>query len=95
MINSEGEGVVKYVDATKIIIKYNKSDEEKLISFDEDEKTYLLTKFLKTNQNTCMNIRPIVKVGDKVSKGQVLCEGYTQNGELTVGTLSALHVERI
>ena len=86
LINSEGEGVVKYVDATKIIIKYNKSDEEKLISFDEDEKTYLLTKFLKTNQNTCMNIRPIVKVGDKVSKGQVLCEGYaTQNGELALG----------
>ena len=86
LINSEGEGVVKYVDATKITIKYNKSDEEKLISFDEDEKTYLLTKFLKTNQNTCMNIRPIVKVGDKVSKGQVLCEGYaTQNGELALG----------
>ena len=86
LINSEGEGVVKYVDATKITIKYKKSDQEKLISFDEDEKTYLLTKFLKTNQNTCMNIRPIVKVGDKVTKGQVLCEGYaTQNGELALG----------
>ena len=86
LINSEGEGVVKYVDATKITIKYKKSEEEKLISFDEDEKTYLLTKFLKTNQNTCMNIRPIVKVGDKVTKGQVLCEGYaTQNGELALG----------
>ena len=86
LINAEGEGVVKYVDATKIIINYKKSDQEKLISFDEDEKTYLLTKFLKTNQNTCMNIRPIVNVGDKVSKGQVLCEGYaTQNGELALG----------
>ena len=86
LINSEGEGVVKYVDATKITIKYKKSDQEKLISFDEDEKTYLLTKFLKTNQNTCMNIRPIVKTGDKVTKGQVLCEGYaTQNGELALG----------
>jgi DNA-directed RNA polymerase subunit beta len=86
LINSEGEGVVKYVDATKITIKYKKSDEEKLISFDEDVKTYLLTKFLKTNQNTCMNIRPIVKVGDKVTKNQVLCEGYaTQNGELALG----------
>tara|TARA_Y100001954_G_scaffold87142_1_gene95557 strand:- start:18458 stop:22210 length:3753 start_codon:yes stop_codon:yes gene_type:complete len=86
LINSEGEGVVKYVDASKITIKYKKSDQEKLISFDEDEKTYLLTKFLKTNQNTCMNIRPIVKVGDKVAKGQVLCEGYaTQNGELALG----------
>ncbi|MAX68131.1 MAG: DNA-directed RNA polymerase subunit beta [Flavobacteriales bacterium] len=86
LINSEGEGIVKYVDATKITIKYKKSDQEKLISFDEQEKTYLLTKFLKTNQNTCMNIRPIVKVGDKVTKGQVLCEGYaTQNGELALG----------
>ena len=86
LINSEGEGTVKYVDAKKITILYNKSDEEKLISFDEDEKTYLLTKFLKTNQNTCMNIRPIVKVGDKVIKDQVLCEGYaTQNGELALG----------
>ena len=86
LINSEGEGVVKYVDATKITIKYKKSDQEKLISFDEEEKTYLLTKFLKTNQNTCMNIRPIVKVADKVTKGQVLCEGYaTQNGELALG----------
>jgi len=86
LINSEGEGVVKYVDATKITIKYKKSDEEKLISFDEDVKTYLLTKFLKTNQNTCMNIRPIVKAGDKVTKNQVLCEGYaTQDGELALG----------
>ena len=86
LINSQGEGVIKYVDATKITIKYKKSDEEKLISFEEDIKTYYLTKFLKTNQNTCMNIRPIVKVGDKVTKGQVLCEGYaTQNGELALG----------
>jgi DNA-directed RNA polymerase subunit beta len=86
LINSEGQGVVKYVDSTKITIKYKRSDQEKLISFDEEEKTYLLTKFLKTNQNTCMNIRPIVKVGDKVTKGQVLCEGYaTQNGELALG----------
>ena len=86
LINSEGEGVIKYVDATKITIKYKKSDVEKLISFEEDIKTYYLTKFLKTNQNTCMNIRPIVNIGDKVTKGQVLCEGYaTQNGELALG----------
>lgn len=86
LINSEGEGVVKYVDSTRITIKYKRSDQEKLISFDEEEKTYLLTKFLKTNQNTCMNIRPIVKIADKVTKGQVLCEGYaTQNGELALG----------
>jgi DNA-directed RNA polymerase subunit beta len=54
--------------------------------FDEDIKTYELTKFKKTNQSTCMNIKPIVKIGDKVKKGQVLCEGYaTQNGELAIG----------
>ena len=86
LINSEGEGVVSYVDSKKIIIQYKKSDEDLLISFDDDEKTYELTKFLKTNQNTCMNIRPIVSVGDKVKKDQVLCEGYaTQNGELALG----------
>ena len=86
LINAEGDGEVKYVDATKIVIKYKRSDEEKLISFDESEKTYFLTKFLKTNQNTCMNIRPIVNIGDKIIKDQVLCEGYaTNNGELALG----------
>jgi len=86
LINAEGDGKVLYVDASKITIKYIETEQEQLISFDEVEKTYLLTKFLKTNQNTCINIKPIVKVGDKVSKGQVLCEGYaTQNGELALG----------
>ena len=62
------------------------SDEEKLISFDDDVKVYSLTKFKKTNQNTCINLKPIVVKGDKVVKGQVLCEGYaTQNGELAIG----------
>ncbi|MBT3417632.1 MAG: DNA-directed RNA polymerase subunit beta [Flavobacteriales bacterium] len=86
LINAEGNGKVIYVDASKITIKYNKTEQEKLISFDVVEKTYLLTKFLKTNQNTCINIKPIVKIGDKVTKGQVLCEGYaTENGELALG----------
>jgi len=86
LINAEGEGVVDYVDAEEIIIRYNRNDEEKLISFDDDTKRYKLTKFRKTNQSTCINLRPIVKKGEKVKKGQVLCEGYaTENGELALG----------
>ena len=86
MINAEGEGEVIYVDSDKITIKYAQSSDDKLVSFDEDTKDYFLTKFQKTNQRTCINNQPIVRVGDKVKKGQVLCEGYaTQNGELAIG----------
>jgi DNA-directed RNA polymerase subunit beta len=86
LVNAEGNGVVEYVDANEIHIRYEMSDEEKLISFDDDVKIYSLTKFKKTNQNTCINLKPIVVKGDKVVKGQVLCEGYaTQNGELAIG----------
>ncbi|MGB1102531.1 MAG: DNA-directed RNA polymerase subunit beta [Crocinitomicaceae bacterium] len=86
LINAEGDGVVEYVDANEIKIRYNLSDKDKLVSFDGDVKTYELTKFQKTNQSTTINLRPIVSKGDKVSKGQVLCEGYaTQAGELALG----------
>ncbi|WP_299529246.1 DNA-directed RNA polymerase subunit beta [Ulvibacterium sp.] len=86
LINAEGEGVIEYVDAEKITIKYNRTDAERLVSFDEDEKTYELVKFRKTNQGTSINLKPIVSKGDKVKKGQVLCEGYaTENGELALG----------
>ena len=86
LVNAEGNGVVEYVDSNEIHIRYEMSDEEKLISFDDDVKVYSLTKFKKTNQNTCINLKPIVVKGDKVVKGQVLCEGYaTQNGELAIG----------
>ncbi len=86
MINAEGDGIVTYVDANTIKVKYNKTAEEELVSFDEAEKTYELTKFQKTNQRTCINIQPIVRVGDKIIKGQVLCDGYaTDNGELAIG----------
>ena len=86
LVNAEADGVVEYVDADKIIIKYNRSENENLVSFDSDTYTYPLTKFRKTNQGTSVNLKAIVEKGDKVSKGQVLCEGYaTQNGELALG----------
>ncbi len=86
LITSEGDGVVEYVDADNITIKYNRDDLAKLVSFVEDRKTYTLTKFQRTNQNTSINLRPIVRKGEKVVEGQVLCEGYgTQNGELALG----------
>jgi DNA-directed RNA polymerase subunit beta len=86
LINAEREGVVEYVDANKIVIKYDRSEEEKLVSFDSDEVSYDLIKFRKTNQGTSINLKPIVIKGDRVSGGQVLCEGYaTQQGELALG----------
>jgi len=86
LINAEGDGVVEYVDANEITIRYTRNDDERLVSFDDDVKTYRLTKFQKTNQSTCINLKPIVKKGEKVSVGQVLCEGYaTQDGELALG----------
>ncbi|MBL0128159.1 MAG: DNA-directed RNA polymerase subunit beta [Flavobacteriales bacterium] len=86
LLTAEGEGVVKFVDSDRILIDYKRSDEERTVSFDGDEKEYKLTKFLKTNQSTCMNLRPTVRKGDKVTKGHTLCEGYgTQDGELAIG----------
>jgi len=86
LINAEGAGVVEYVDANKITIKYDRTDDEKLVSFDVDEKSYNLIKFRKTNQGTNINLKPIVRKGDRVEEGQVLCEGYaTQKGELALG----------
>ena len=86
LINAEGEGVVQYVDANEIVIKYERTDDEAKVSFDSDVKSYALVKFRKTNQGTSINLTPIVKKGDKVTKGQVLSEGYaTQKGELALG----------
>jgi len=86
LVNAEGDGVVEYVDAQKITIKYDRTDEERLVSFEDDSKTYNLVKFRKTNQSTCINIKPIVVKGERVSAGQVLCEGYaTEDGELALG----------
>ena len=86
LINAEGDGTVEYVDANIITIKYDRSEEERMVSFEEDEKTYNLIKFRKTNQGTSINLKPIVRKGDRVVFGQVLSEGYaTQNGELALG----------
>jgi DNA-directed RNA polymerase subunit beta len=86
LINAEGDGVVEYVDSKEIRIRYVHNDNDDLVSFTGDTKSYFLTKFRRTNQNSCINLRPIVKRGDKVAKGQVLCEGYaTQGGELALG----------
>ncbi|MEI6456204.1 MAG: DNA-directed RNA polymerase subunit beta, partial [bacterium] len=86
LINADADGVVEYVDANEIIIRYKRDDKERLVSFEDDTKRYNLTKFARTNQNTCVNLRPIVRKGDKVTKGQVLSEGYaTKDGELALG----------
>ncbi|MCX7547656.1 DNA-directed RNA polymerase subunit beta [Xanthomarina sp. F1114] len=86
LINAEGSGVVEYVDSREITIKYDRTEDEAKVSFDSDTKTYPLIKFRKTNQGTSINLKPIVEKGDKVTKGQVLCEGYaTQKGELALG----------
>ncbi|OUR90366.1 DNA-directed RNA polymerase subunit beta [Flavobacteriales bacterium 34_180_T64] len=86
LINAEGDGRVEYVDANEITIKYERTDDAAMVSFDSDTKTYPLVKFRKTNQGTSINLKPIVEKGDKVKKGQVLCQGYaTENGELALG----------
>ena len=86
LINAEREGTVTYVDADKIVIKYDRTEDEILVSFDDEFTTYNLIKFRRTNQGTCINLKPIVRKGDRVHKGQVLCQGYaTEQGELALG----------
>ena len=86
LINAEGDGIVEYVDANEITIKYDRTENERMVSFDGDSKTYQLVKFRKTNQSTSINLKPIVSKGDRVQKGQVLCQGYaTEKGELALG----------
>jgi DNA-directed RNA polymerase subunit beta len=85
-IVAEGDGVIEYVDANEIVIKYDKTEEEQFVSFEGDVKRYPLLKYHKTNQNTNVTLRPIVQKGQKVQKGDILTEGYgTQNGELALG----------
>lgn len=86
LVVAEENGVIEFVDSTKIVLRYDLTDDQRLVSFDDELKTYNLIKFRRTNQDTCINLKPIVYKGDKVKKGQVLCEGYaTNNGELALG----------
>ena len=86
LINAEGDGVIEYVDASKIVIRYDRTEEEQLVSFEDNTKTYNLTKFRRTNQGTCINLKPIVNKGQRVIKGSLLCDGYaTEKGELALG----------
>ena len=86
LINAEGNGIVEYVDANEIVIKYDRTEEEELVSFDDNIKKYKLTKFRRTNQGTSINLKPLVRKGDRVTRGSLLCDGYaTEKGELALG----------
>lgn len=86
LIQAEKSGEVEYVDANKIVVKYDLTEDDKLVSFESASKVYPLIKMKGTNQGTCMNFKPIVKKGDRVQPNQILCEGYsTQKGELALG----------
>jgi DNA-directed RNA polymerase subunit beta len=83
---AEGEGIVEFVDSEEIVVRYERTEEEKFVSFEDDIRRYHISKFAKTNQNSSVNLRPIVKKGQKVTQGQIMTEGYgTQNGELALG----------
>ena len=85
-IQAEGAGVVEYVDADVIRIRYDRTEEEQFVSFDEPVKEYRLPKFRKTNQSTTIDLRPICDRGQRVKAGDILTEGYsTQDGELALG----------
>ena len=85
-VMAEGAGVVDFVDASVIRIKYDRTEDEEFVSFEDATKEYKLPKFVRTNQDTTIDLRPIVRSGERVEKGQILTEGYsTQNGELALG----------
>src|SRR5574338_655163 len=85
-IHADGDGVVEFVDANEIHVRYERDEAQKLVSFEDDLKIYRLTKFMKTNQETCINLRPAVKKGQRVKNGDFLTEGYaTKDGELALG----------
>ncbi len=86
LIYAEGDGVIDSVDAKQIVVQYDLTDDDKLVSFGSDKISYNLVKFRRTNQDTCINHTPIVKKGQRVTKGEVLVEGYaTEAGELALG----------
>ena len=85
-IQAEGAGVVEYVDADVIRVRYDRTEDEEFVSFEDSLKEYRLPKFRKTNQSTTIDLRPICDKGQRVEKGDILTEGYsTENGELAIG----------
>jgi DNA-directed RNA polymerase subunit beta len=85
-LHAEGNGVVEYVDGNEIHVRYNRSEMQQLVSFEDDLKIYKVTKFIRTNQETCINLRPSVVKGQKVVEGDFLTEGYaTKGGEMALG----------
>ncbi len=85
-IRAIADGYVEFADATRIVVRYNRTDTDRLVSFDGETTEYFLTKFKRTNQNTSVNIKPTVRSGQKIEKGQILTEGYgTKDGELALG----------
>ena len=86
LIKAEFDGVIEYVDATQIIVRYDVTDDDRFVSFDPEVVTYELQKYAKTNQGTTVDLKPIVRKGERISKGQILSEGYaTEKGELALG----------
>ena len=85
-IMAEGDGVVEYVDATLIKIKYDRTEDEEFVAFEPSVKEYKIPKFRRTNQSTTIDLRPICEVGQRVKEGDILTEGYsTEKGELALG----------
>jgi DNA-directed RNA polymerase subunit beta len=85
-VTAEEDGVIEYVDSDEIVVKYTQTEEQRFVSFDPEIKRYKLPKYKKTNQSTCVTLRPMVYKGQQVTKGQILTEGYaTSNGELALG----------
>ena len=86
MVKAEFDGVIEFVDAREIIVRYDISEEDRFVSFDPEVVTYKLQKYAKTNQGTTVDLNPIVVKGQRVKKGEILTEGYaTENGELALG----------
>jgi DNA-directed RNA polymerase subunit beta len=85
-ITAEGAGVVEYVDARVIKVRYDRTEDEEFVAFDDALKVYNIPKFRKTNQSTTIDLRPICEKGQRVVEGDILTEGYsTENGELALG----------
>ncbi len=83
---AEADGIIEYVDAAEIHLRYDMTEDERYVTFDPEIKIYKLPKFLKTNQGTSVSLRPIVEKGERVEKGQVLTDGYsTEQGDLALG----------